>query len=351
MTRLKDTLFIPAAVIAGLVAGAAHAEEAASNSTASDHTPMACERKIPVQDLTGSPKAAKRYKLEISVAALANPYIDGLIYGATVAAEQSGVDISVDAGNGFMDSASQIRQLENAMTHKPDAVLINPADPSGMAAVVEEIVEGGTPVIDVGSLTATKASLKVVQDDYDVGVTAAKTLMAMLPAGGEGIVQGGPANATWARRQVAGFLDTVKDVANIKVNAVTNEDLVPTIGLQKFSDAAQAHPKVEWINVTNYITLSPYSIPPEYKNAIYIAGSYDATMQKALKEGLAKASIPYFPAMVGYFGVATAVAKLNGETVPAVTCIPSAAITHETVDDPMWQKTNYPPKGWVAPTH
>lgn len=74
-------------------------------------------------------------------------------------------------------------------------------------------------------------------------------------------------------------------------------------------------------------------------------------MQKAVKEGLAKASIPYFPAMVGYFGVATAVAKLNGETVPKVTCIPSAAITKETVDDPMWQKTNYPPQGWVSPTH
>jgi ABC-type sugar transport system substrate-binding protein len=163
-------------------------------------------------------------------------------------------------------------------------------------------------------------------------------------------VQGGPANALWARRQVAGFLDTVKNTSAIKVNAVTNEDLVPAVGLQKFADAAQVHPKVDWINVTNYVALSPYSIPPEFKSAIYIAGSFDSVMKKALKEGIAKAAMPYFPSMVGYFGVATAVEKLNGGAAARVTCIPTAAITSDVVDDPMWQRTNYPPDGWQPPT-
>ena len=346
MKRQRSFLLASAAMLASL--GAAQAQDA--TSTEADHTPMKCDVNIPIQDLTGSPKAAKKYKLEISVPSLANPYITGLIYGATIAAKDSGVDLSIDSGTGFMDPASQIRQVENAMSRKPDALLINPADPNGMLAMVDDIVDGGTPVIDVGTLTSSTKSMKVVQDDYQVGVAAAKTLIALLPNGGEGIVQGGPANATWARRQVAGFLDTVKAVPNIKVSAVTNEDLVPTIGLQKFTDAAQAHPKVEWINVTNNITLSPYSIPPEFKSALYIGGSYDAMMQKALQEGVAKAVIPYFPAMVGYFGVATAVAKLNGDNVPMATCIPSGSIMADTVADPKWQKTNYPPEGWVAPT-
>ncbi len=233
---------------------------------------------------------------------------------------------------------------------QPSALLINPADPSGMVAAIDDIDDGGTPVVDVGTLSSSGKSFKVVKDDYDVGVIAAKTLVKLLPAGGQGILQGGPANATWARRQVAGFRDTIKATPAIQVNAVTNEDLVPTIGLQKFTDAAQAHPKVDWIAVTNNITLSPYSVPPEFKNAVYLAGSYDSTMQRAVKEGVAKAAMPYFPAMVGYFGIATAVAKLNGATVPRVTCIPSAAITAETVDDPKWQKTNFPRDGWQAPT-
>ncbi len=332
-------------------AGPAHAADDSATSTAAEHTPMACDRRIPVQDLTGAAKAAKPYKIEISVPSLANPYITGLIYGATIAAADSGVTLSIDSGAGFMDPASQIRQVENAMARHPDALLINPADPSGMVAVVDDIMDDGTPVVDVGTLTSSTKSYKVVQDDYEVGVTAAKTLIKLLPAGGQGILQGGPANATWARRQVAGFLDTVKGTPAIKVNAVTNEDLVPTIGLQKFTDAAQAHPKVEWIAVTNNITLSPYSVPPEFKSAVYLAGSYDSTMQRAVKEGVAKAGIPYFPAMVGYFGIATAVAKLNGETVSRVTCIPSAAITGDIVNDPKWQKTNFPPDGWQAPTH
>jgi ribose transport system substrate-binding protein len=329
----------------------AQADEADAVSSAAEHSPMACDRQVPVQDLTGSPKAKKPYKIEISVSTIANPYIDGLIYGASLAAADSGVTFTVDSGTGAMDSASQIRQIENAMTRRPDALLINPADPNGLVTTVDDLIEDGTPVVDVGTLTNSKKSFKVVQDDYEVGVTAGKTLMKLLPNGGQGIVQGGPENATWARRQVAGFLDTVKAAPNVKVNALTNEDLVPSLGLQKFTDAAQAHPKVDWINVTNYFALSPYSIPPEYKNAVYMTGSYDAVVQKAIKEGVAKAALPYFPAMVGYFGIATAVQKLNGDDTPRVTCIPNASITAETVDDPKWQKTNFAPEGWKPPAH
>ena len=315
-----------------------------------DRARLACDRKIPVQDLVGAPKASKPYKIEMSVSTLANPYITALLYGASLAATDSGVKLSIDSGAGVMDAAAQIRQIENAMSRHPDALLVQSADPDALAHAVDDIIDGGTPVVETGALTSSTKSLKVAQDDYEVGVSAAKTLQKLLPNGGEGIVQGGPANALWARRQVAGFLDTVKNIPAIKVNAVTNEDLVPAVGLQKFTDAAQVHPKVDWINVTNYVALSPYSIPPEFKSAIYITGSFDSVTKKAIKEGIAKAAMPYFPSMVGYFGVATAVEKLNGGAAGRVTCIPTAAITSDVVDDPMWQRTNYPPDGWQPPT-
>jgi ribose transport system substrate-binding protein len=319
------------------------AADAIATSSDWDRARLACDRKIPVQDLIGAPKATKPYKIEISVSTLANPYITALLYGASLAATDSGVKISIDSGAGIMDAAAQIRQIENAMSRHPDALLVQSADPDALVRAVDDIIDGGTPVVETGALTSSTKSLKVAQDDYEVGVSAAKTLLKLLPNGGEGIAQGGPANALWARRQVAGFLDTVKNASAIKVNAVTNEDLVPTVGLQKFTDA---HAKVEWINVTNYVALSPYSIPPEFKSAVYIAGSFDSVMKKAVKEGIAKAAMPYFPSMVGYFGVATAVEKLNGGAAARVTCIPTAAITSDVVDDPMWQRTNYPPDGW-----
>jgi ribose transport system substrate-binding protein len=110
------------ALLASITSACAADVEATSDSA--EHSPMACDRQIPVHDLTGSPKAKKPYKIEISVSTIANPYIDGLIYGAALAAADSGVTFTVDSGTGVMDSASQIRQIENAMTRRPDALLM-----------------------------------------------------------------------------------------------------------------------------------------------------------------------------------------------------------------------------------
>lgn len=331
-------------------AGAAWAD---ANSTEAEHTPMKCDVKLEVADLTtiSAPKAKKPYKIEISVPSLANPYIVALIYGATVAAKESGVTLSIDAGEGFMDPASQIRQVENAMSRKVDALLINPADPNGLVATIDDAVDGGTPVFDVGTLSSSTKSHKVVQDDYAQGQTAAGIFAKLLPKGGEGIVQGGPANATWARRRVAGFTDAIKAHPEIKVSAITNEDINPTEGLTKFSNAAQAHPKVDWIYAVFNLLLPPSSVPPEYKNAVYVGGAYDPVMVQAIKDGSAKAAIPDLPLAVGYIGVANAVKTLNGEKLPLTTCVPGPAVTAANVDDPVWAKFDTVPEGWKVPSN
>ena len=159
-----------------------------------------------------APKAKKPYHLEFSVPMFI-PYIQALIYGAQQAAKDAGVTLTVDAGKGFMDPAAQITQLENALTHKPDAVLINPSDPDGMAPTIDEIIASGTPVFDVGTLSNSQKSTKVVQDDYAQGLMGAEAVAKLLPQGGQGILMGGPPNASWARRRVAGFLDGIKSTS------------------------------------------------------------------------------------------------------------------------------------------
>jgi ribose transport system permease protein len=346
---------LPLALVLGaatLLAGArpGWADDSAT-STKAEHTPMACDRKIPVAELDSikAPKAAKPYRIELSVPSLANPYIVAVIYGATLAAKDAGVTLGIDAGKGFMDPASQIREVENALSRKTDALLINPADPNGMVATIDDTVDSGIPVFDVGTLSSSTKSYKVVQDDYSQGGIAADIIGKMLPKGGSGIVQGGPANATWARRRVAGFTDAIKAFPGITISVVTNEDINPTQGLEKFSDAAQAHPRVDWIYATFNILLPPPSIPPEYKGAVYVGGAYDPIMVASLKDGSAAAAIPDFPVSVGYIGVASAVERLNGATVPMRTCIPSTAITKADVTDPVWAKTNSIPAGWTVP--
>ena len=342
------------ALATGLIAlgfaGPAAADE--FNLTDAEHTPATCDQTVTVDQLAGFkvPKAKKPYRIELSVPSFANPYIQAMVFGAQQAAAEAGVVLSLDAGKGFMDPASQITQLENALSRRPSAVLINPADPDGMAGTIDDAVDGGTPVIDVGTLSNSTKSDKLVQDDYTQGVIAADTLNETLPNGGEGILMGGPANASWARRRVAGFLDEVKKFPGLKISAVTSQDIKPEEGLIKFTNAAQAHPKVDWIYATGSFLLPPPSIPVEYRKAVYVAGGLTNVTSDALKDGTITAVLPDFPIGVGYLGVALAVEKLNGDKIPPHSCAPVAAMTKAELGQPVWATTSMTPAGWNPPT-
>jgi ribose transport system substrate-binding protein len=317
--------------------------------TEAEKTPAKCDTTYKITDLAGfkAPKAKKPYKIEFSVPMFI-PYLQAVIYGAQQAAKEAGVTLTTDAGKGFMDPASQITQVENALTHKPDALLINPSDPEGMAPTIDETIANGTPVFDVGTLSASVKSAKVVQDDYTQGLIAAEAVAKLLPQGGQGILMAGPPNASWARRRVAGFLDGIKKTPNIKLNAVVSSDNDAADGLTKFSNAAQANPKIDFIYVTGSFVLQPQSIPAEYHKAVYIAGSLTNTTLDALKDGSAGAMLPDFPISVGYIGLSLAVHKLNGDAVAQYNCAPVAAMYKSDVNNPLWIESSIMPADAAA---
>jgi putative xylitol transport system substrate-binding protein len=340
-------------VLAGLSLAAltaAGAQAQGLSLTQAEKTPAKCDVTFKVSDLAGykAPKAKKPYKIEFSVPMFI-PYIQSLIYGAQLAAKDAGVTLSVDAGQGFMNAAAQITQVENALSKKPDALLINPSDTEGMAPTIDDAVDSGLVVFDVGTLSTSEKSSKLVQDDYSQGMIGAQALAKLLPNGGQGILMGGPANASWARRRVAGFLDGIKKYPNLKLNAVVSSDNDASDGVTKFSDAAQANPKIDFIYTTSSFVLQPQSVPAEYKKALYVAGGLSPVTLEALKDGSAAAILPDFPISVGYIGVALAVHKLNGDAVPMHNCAPVDAMFKADVNNPVWIQSSIVPADWVAP--
>jgi ribose transport system substrate-binding protein len=310
-----------------------------------ERTPAKCDSIFKVSEMESykAPKAKRPYRIEFSVPSLANPYHRSLIFGAQQAAKDAGVTLNVDAGRGYMDPAAQITQLENALTHRPDALLINPANPDGMAPTIDEAIHSGIPTIDVGTLSNSAESMKLVMDDFTQGAMAAQALAKLDPEGGQGIVMAGPPADSWARRRTAGFLEELKKYPNIKVAAVVNSDLNPQAGLTKFIDAAQAHPKFDYVYVTSSFVLEPPSIPAEYRKATYVAGSLDKVTLAALKDGSAAAVLPDFSIFVGYLGLSLAVQKLNGDNVPQHNCSPVAAMFKDDASNPVWVNSNIPP--------
>ncbi len=351
MTCKEYTIRLAAAAAVLSVASIGTAAAQGLTFTDEEKTPLACDRKFSVAELAeyAPPKPNESYTIAISVPSFANPYIQALIYGAEVAAEEAGVTLAVGAGRGFMDPASQITQLENALTQRPDAVLINPADPAGLALAIDDAIAAGTPVVEVGTLSASEIATKLVQDDYMIGRSAAQGVGEAFADGGQGIVMGGPANASWSRRRVAGFLDGIVEFPNVQVNAVVNTDIDPQEGLTRFTNTTQAHPQVDWVYSTGSFLLAPQSIPEEFSETRYFAGGLTPVTIDALNAGSADVILPDFPVSVGYIGVGLAIAKLNGEEVPQRNCIPDDTMTVSDLSEPVWIETSVVAEDWEAP--
>jgi ribose transport system substrate-binding protein len=354
---LLGTLTLASA--AGLLVGAfdatCRAEESSSSatSTAALHSPQHCDLSLTLAEMVKirPPKAAKRYKISYAMISLAGYFYQATAYGAVKAAEEAGVDLNLNASQGFATQAQQVSNVNNELSRGIDGLLINPVDVNGAVGAVEDAVAKGVPVVSIGTLVNTSKADRLVQDDYTQGIAAAEFVAGKVPSGGEGIVMGGPANATWALRRVAGFEDALKKSPNVKISAVTHENVDPAEGLARFTNATQAHPKVDWIYSTYNLNLPPNSVPTKYAKALYVAGGVDPLMVDALKAGTAAAALPDYAITEGYVGLSNLVRKLNGEKLPSITCLPNGVVTKDELSSPDMMSQNLFPAGWKATAH
>lgn len=317
---------------------------AASDPANTPNVPLSCDTTLTSGEILKYPvpKADEEYTVTLMTVSLAGYYYQAVAYGAQKAADEAGVKLEVVAGQGFSSAAQQVTQAANALTRGTDAILLQPADINGSVPVVEQAAAKGVPVVDIGSLVDSDDAIKVQQDDYEQGKAAAEALVKQLPDGGAGVVMGGPANATWATRRVAGFQDALKDHPEVKVSAVVNSLVDPGEGLAKFTNAATSQPDVDWIYAVYNLLLPPDSIPAEYQDAVYVAGAYDPVTQKALESGRAQAVIADWPVYMGYVGMAQAIEKLNGGSPASLTCFDSPVITKENMDSRVADAQFYP---------
>jgi ribose transport system substrate-binding protein len=347
-------LALASGIVATLIVGmpTIFAEEASTSATsdAALHTPQHCDLSLSISDVMKikAPKAKKSYKISFSLISLAGYFFQAAAYGASKAAEEAGVELHINASQGFSTQAQQVSNVKNELSRGIDGLLINPVDVNGAVGVIEDTVTRGVPVVSVATLVNTAKADRLVQDDYTQGQAAAEFIAAKLPEGGEGIVMGGPANATYALRRVAGFEDAIKRFPKIKISAITHQDVDPVQGLARFNNAAQAHPKVDWIYVTYNLQLPPNSVPTKYSKALYVAGGVEPLMVDALKDGTAAAAMPGYPITEGYVGLSNLVRKLNGETLPSITCLPNGIVTKDELSSPEVTSQTLFPTGWKA---
>jgi protein TorT len=154
-------------------------------------------------------KASKEWNLCLLVPYM-DPYWLAINYGVVEEAKRIGAKVTMQNANGYANLPAQINQLNNCVARGADAVLLAAVSAEGLNAQVEQAIDKGIPVIDLGNgITSESVPAHAAVTYYTLG----KMVGTYLAGKNEPLRLGwfpGPAGAAWAETSTVGVKDGIK---------------------------------------------------------------------------------------------------------------------------------------------
>lgn len=285
--------------------------------------------------VTATPAKADNFKVAFLAASSENGFNQAIYDGIKKRAAKLG-NVDIEIFNGEFNATKQYNQVEDLVASKKfQAIILEPNDTVGIANALKD---------------AIAANIKVVTELFPVGPKL-DTLEPQIP-GLTATVAANPANG--ARAQAEGvvkycegknpcnvvimigqkiypfdnlryntFLETLKPHDNIKVVATVEGNYDPDKSMAGMQDVLQAHKDINVIlsNADQHVTgaliaLKDAGIDP--KKLYITGGGASQIMIKNIRDGLATATLAYFPVSMGEYGLQAAVDSLEGKKVNPV---------------------------------
>ena len=275
--------------------------------------------------------------------------------GAEMAAKAVGCELLFQGAPEF-NPTLQVPVLQAVIARQPDAILIAPTDKQQLIAPLQQAVDAGIPVITVdtfiddgkyqngtgpgdfplsyiatdnvlGGFLAGLALAKQIGEQGKVYVSNVKPGISTTDQREEGFkaAMANFPNVTVLETQ---FNDNDANKAASQVQAVfaRNGDLAGVFGANLFS-AIGAADGVKALGKTGEIRVVAFDAPTRIVDD--------------LKSGLIDLAVAQHPAEIGYYGVMTAYAVINDQSVPPQIGTGATIMTKDNIDDPKIAKFVY----------
>lgn len=272
--------------------------------------------------------AQARDVIGMSVLTMTNPFFKEIADIFTAAADEAGFDVIAVSSD--MDPALQSHQVNDFITRKVAAIVLNPADSKSIGEAIKQANRAGIPVFtcDIASLDPeAKVISHVATDNYQGGRLAAKAMMRGLNDNGQVAILGHQ-EVESAQLRVKGFRDELAEAgSNIEIVQELNGKGAKDESFKAAGEALQAHPQLKGIFAVNDpsalgvyaaavksgrekdLVIIGFDGMPEGKKAILDGWIYADAMQST--EAIAKTTMKMI------------LAYLDGEEVPENVLIPT----------------------------
>lgn len=197
----------------------------------------------------GVGQACAAETIGLAVPDLTSSFWLSAVYGAQKEAKSASAKLVLLSAGGDGNSAQQISQVQDLIQRGVKAIIIGATNGKALAAVTNQAVSAGIPVIGLSSPPASKKLASIVSaDHYDMGKLQAECLGAALKGKGTVAMMAGPNGQVWADRRADGFRDTLKaKYPNIKIVAESRLADNRNAALKVAEDWAQRFPKLNGV--------------------------------------------------------------------------------------------------------
>lgn len=258
--------------------------------------------------------------------------------GCYAAADDLGVNITVDGMSSETDLEGQIKLIENAIIRGVDVICLAPIDSVGNISVVERAIEKGIKVLTFNSkLDSDIALTHVATDNWAAGELGGKALGEAMGGEGKYAVIGAVESVKNNRDRSDGCTSYIEaNFPDMELVAVQYCEGDMNKALSIATDLITANPDLKGFftnNESTTIALATVLAEKGLKGQIVHVG-FDATVQTAdfLRDGTTAAIVTQVPYNMGYMAVEKAVAAYNGEELEPTYDTGVALATPENVD-------------------
>ena len=279
--------------------------------------------------------SADEGSVTLALSTQTNPFFVQLRDGAQDKADELGIALNVqDASD---DAATQIDQLNNAITSGTDAVIVNPTDSDAVVPAVEALNNASIPVIAVDrSSNGGDVASFISSDNVAGGKQAADELAKAIGEEGEILILQGIAGSSASRDRGKGFKEGIANYPNIKVVGEQTANFDRTEGLNVATNLLQAYPNVKAIFAENdEMALGAIEALGDRAGKDVMVIGFDGTTDglKAVTDGRMHATIAQQPGQLGARAVEEAAKLLRDEDATAIVPVDVVTVTKENVGD------------------
>ncbi|TPI17885.1 ABC transporter substrate-binding protein [Mesorhizobium sp. B3-1-9] len=165
----------------------------------------------------GVSAAAGKYTIGISNTVQGNGWREEMICAMKAQALASGEVTKLNIAHRNTDAAGQLEDIRNLISAKVDAIVVNPADPAGIKAGLEEATKAGIVVVAVDQAVTEPSAYIISNNQEQYAYLGAKWLFQQMGGKGEVFYMRGAAGASADSDRDKGFKKALAEFPDVKV--------------------------------------------------------------------------------------------------------------------------------------